>query len=425
MHGAMRRYRPAAIIAFSRQWNVASRLYRWHMWRPATEEDLIEASSADLLRESHLLELKSDLGTEPRDRSETARDLASMALDGGQIIFGIAELKAENRFALSPISLAGKVEALEQIAELRIEPPLVLRASEIVISDDSSLGYLVVDVEASPVAPHMVDGVYYGRGEKRRRRLGDAEVLRLHRGREDEKQAVKTMLEASAWRDRIDGRQQGHLHIVALPVAASTLVAEQVVWDAKQLREIVMSAELPDDLHEWAPSVGYAHRFTSREHGSAFTSFPDEGSTERVAEYSALDIEFREDGSIHVFVGRLTDGIGRNVNDERRGIMDGLVLGYMLRVLQWAVVFGDSIRHTGAWDFGIAGDRMAGAPAYSTAGSWPSSNSKTYPAPSYESLTRATRSELIDHPEQVLSRLLSRFVRTLGLEMKYGHLLGW
>jgi hypothetical protein len=41
-------------------------------------------------------------------------------------------------------------------------------------------GYLIVQVPQSPQAPHMVDGKYYGRGDKTNRVLSHAEVFRIH-----------------------------------------------------------------------------------------------------------------------------------------------------------------------------------------------------------------------------------------------------
>lgn len=146
------------------------------MWSPRREADLASALESGELRESHLLEIKRIDGSGKAERSEMARDLASMALDGGQILFGLNEVKDSNSFELTPFVLQGRVEALEQIAELRIEPPLQIRATEIVSDSSPEMGYILVQIDASAEAPHMVDGVYYGRGEKRRRRLGDGEV---------------------------------------------------------------------------------------------------------------------------------------------------------------------------------------------------------------------------------------------------------
>jgi predicted HTH transcriptional regulator len=58
------------------------------------------------------------------------------------------------------------------------DPPLNVITE--VIETAPGTGYLIVHIPASPAAPHMVEGRYFGRGDKTKHRLSDAEVLRLH-----------------------------------------------------------------------------------------------------------------------------------------------------------------------------------------------------------------------------------------------------
>lgn len=110
------------------------------MWTPASEEELGAALSSGDLKESHTHELKRELGSSPGERAETARDLASLAIDGGVLIIGVKELKEQRTFELAPVPLEGQVEALEQIAALRIDPRIAIHPTEVPSAADTRRG---------------------------------------------------------------------------------------------------------------------------------------------------------------------------------------------------------------------------------------------------------------------------------------------
>lgn len=391
------------------------------MWTPRSEGDIRAAINAGELVESHLLELKREAGGSKGERSEIARDLASFALDGGAILYGVAEIKEDHRFELAPIALDGRIEALEQIAELRIEPPLTIRAIEIPSVNDPAAGYLFVTVDATTEAPHMVDGVYYGRGERRRRRLGDAEVRRLHALRAADSDRVLAALEEDIAADPTpkDRRSLAHLHLIAIPIAGRQNLAEDLVWDRNRLRELFRGASsgLTRDLAEWAPTPSYASNVVNREYGLAWTSLRTED--DRIDEDSLVDVEFREDGSIHVLVGRLTADISRGTETGRFAIMDGLLVAYAIRIVNLAAAVAEATGYTGSWDFGLAGSGLKPAPAYSSAINWRSFESSMYMSANYRESTRASRVETREQPAAVARRLLIRFLRSLGLVSTY------
>ncbi|MCD1569901.1 AlbA family DNA-binding domain-containing protein [Agromyces mediolanus] len=399
--------------------------YSERMWSPVNEGQIVAAIEAGDLVESHHLEIKRDAPASKAERSEIARDLASMALEGGSFLFGVEELKDAQAFRLAPMELPGRVEALEQIAELRIDPPLNIRVREIPSTVDASKGYLHVLVEASPQAPHMVDGVYYGRGERRRRRLGDAEVLRLHKHRAEDGERVRMMLEDDIAADPVpvNDRRLGHLFVVALPVAASPTLTESWVWDQTALLEVFRSSSrgLPREVAEWAPQPSSAHQLVARSHGQAWTSLESSLSYEA----GAVDVEFCEDGSVHVFVGRLTDQPGRGRNAEQHMIMDGIAVAYVMRTMNWALSVAERSGYTGSWHLAVAGTGLEGVVAFSNTQSILMYDGTAYPAAVYKSSTQATRIEMQEKPGMVAGRLLNRFVRSLKLGAHYGSLLGW
>jgi hypothetical protein len=392
-------------------------------WNPTTEAHIEAALRSGELAETHLLELKRDAPSGRGERSEIARDLASLALDGGSLLFGIEEVKNENRFQLAPVELPNQVEALEQIAELRIDPPLTIRAKEIPASSSETSGYIFVTVEASPLAPHMVDGVYYGRGEKRRRRLGDAEVLRLHRRREEADGRVLAMLRQDVDADPIPAAEatQGHLFLVASPVTGSPTLAEDWVWDQTAMFEVFQSSsvKVPESLWRWAPTPRSAHQLVRRSHGQAWTSMPD-GSP--MYEDGAVQVEFREDGSVHIFVGRLTATVSQRGLDLHT-IMDGLVVAYVFRTIAWALRSAERSGYAGAWDLGIAGTGMHGALGFSNTEHFSDYDSTTYAGSSYEAITQATKSEMASTPNSVTNRLIKRLLRSMHLERFYNDIV--
>ena len=151
-------------------------------WTPKTEADLQAVIDQGLLHETQYLDAKEVPSTKG-DNKETAKDMASFAIDSGTLIIGIAEDKTNRTFSLAPQPLNGLPERIEQIARSIPDPPLNVITQEIPSEADPAQGYLIVHIPASPTAPHMVDGRYYGRGDKTTHRLTDPEVARLHERR--------------------------------------------------------------------------------------------------------------------------------------------------------------------------------------------------------------------------------------------------
>jgi hypothetical protein len=94
----------------------------------------------------------------------------------------------------------------------------------------------------------MVDGVYYGRGEKKRIRLTDPQVLRYHAQRRSAEEQTLGLLDEEIARDPIpvEAHRRGHLYLVARPLTAPRAVARSLVWTpdpGMKLLEIARSAE--------------------------------------------------------------------------------------------------------------------------------------------------------------------------------------
>src|SRR5713226_2515992 len=145
-------------------------------WPPRTEAALDAAAKDGHLRETHALELKREVASGDAANKELAADLASLANDGGLLFIGIDEATGPG---LAPVPLAGLAERIEQVARTRVDEPLLLTFAQIESSSQAGHGYLVVRVPASPRAPHMANSRYWGRGDKTKHHLSNADVERL------------------------------------------------------------------------------------------------------------------------------------------------------------------------------------------------------------------------------------------------------
>jgi len=238
-------------------------------WPPATEADLLSALAAGDIAESNNLDVKTLIGDSDRSRRDTAKDLASFAVDGGALLIGVREHKDTRTFECAPVDLHDSLERIEQIAANRIDPPLVVHPREIT-SAISGLGYIWVDIPASPDAPHMVDGRYYGRGERTNRSLPDAEVLRLHRLNAGFQTSTAGALDALQLKDpylqpgrtgaegHLSPPAFGHLYLVATPRRASPRLAQDLIWDRyEELFPLIGQAEksVPSALRNYGPHL--------------------------------------------------------------------------------------------------------------------------------------------------------------------------
>src|SRR5699024_364462 len=105
---------------------------------------------------------------------ELARDLASLSVHGGVIIFGVRDKTLE----VVGFDTTGLRDRISQVAATKISPPLVpLIADDIEGPEGRKL--LVVSVPPSLLAPHMVDERYYGRSADGKRDHPDPEAATL------------------------------------------------------------------------------------------------------------------------------------------------------------------------------------------------------------------------------------------------------
>ena len=198
---------------------------------PHTEDDLRAAFFDGRLDESAWCELKRELPPKSKEANrELARDLASLAVDGGSLYIGVDE-KAPGGDPLRPQPLAGLRERVDQVGRSRVTPPLFVESHEIPADGRPGFGYLEVVVRASADAPHQVEGIYFGRSDTGKCRLSDQQVERLMREREQQRHGAEDALQALIAADPYQGEDRAHPHlfIVARPGVRRTEMCRDVI----------------------------------------------------------------------------------------------------------------------------------------------------------------------------------------------------
>ena len=150
---------------------------------------------------------------------ELAKDMASLAVLGGFLVYGVKEDKIKHLFTVDEIHLTvGLHETVEAIARNRTTPPLTIMPTLVPNPADPVRGFLVIEVPASPDSPHMVDRSYWGRSETGKVRLSDPEVERLILARTSYSGRIMDAMQATAESDPISLSRHGcHFYFTAVP----------------------------------------------------------------------------------------------------------------------------------------------------------------------------------------------------------------
>ena len=183
------------------------------MWRPRTLSD-VEAVLG--VQETAQLEFKRQLVA---STAEIAKDIAAMTVEGGVIAYGIDE-QGLAASSLMPIPLGGVRERIRQIADTSIQPPPALDIEIIEDAPGSGRGFAIVEVPASPLAPHMTNGRYHARSGTTIRLLSELEVARLYDQRRilAERQATRVPFQTYLRHEHSTGEVRARTAIVRLMV---------------------------------------------------------------------------------------------------------------------------------------------------------------------------------------------------------------
>lgn len=141
----------------------------------STWEEVCAAAEGELLGENQWCELKRALGPSGKaTNTELARDLASLSVYGGVLIFGVVD----KTYEVVGCDVTGMRDRISQVAAMSVDPPLTPIILDPITGPEGE-AVLIVSVPPSPLAPHMVDQRYYGRSAEGKRVLSDPEVRAL------------------------------------------------------------------------------------------------------------------------------------------------------------------------------------------------------------------------------------------------------
>jgi hypothetical protein len=399
---------------------------------PADEDQLRRMVDQGLFQESHYVELKRELAAGPAANKELARDLAQFTIDTGVLAVGVDEGDETTPPSLTPVDLAGLSERVEEVAANRIDPPLHIRTHTIPAAGQPGKGYLLTIVPQTPSRVSMVDGRYWGRAEKTRYPLSDAEVQRYHELALKGQRDAGDLLDAEVGRDPAAAAgltAHAHLFVIAQPVGAPADLLQRVIGGSGAkgwhdfLQSQVRSGSAGRPLSDrWWPDVAAIGDPTRRARGWALRS---EGMTagRRVqvpsgtsalvdkpdVEGKLLDLEVNEDGGLRLFCGRASDTM-RNAEY----VNDGLVTGLVKRIVLIAETIATTTGWLGSWDFGVGVTGLQGHTSVRLA-----QHGQDYLAPQfseddYRETLRATGERIVKDADGIVGDLTGRLNRALG-----------
>lgn len=189
----------------------------------STLDEVRQAASGGLLEETQWVELKEKPSPSSKPSNvELAKDLASLSVNGGVLVYGVRD----KTFEVVGCDTCGLADRIAQVASMGVDPPLSpVIYRPIGVEDDGIHNVLVVEVPASPQAPHMVAGSYWGRSSNGKRKLSDPDVRMLLASRTNSEESFKQRLLAMVDDDPLAGFVQdhptgnGHIYLLAAPLA--------------------------------------------------------------------------------------------------------------------------------------------------------------------------------------------------------------
>ncbi|WP_415395009.1 helix-turn-helix domain-containing protein [Rhodococcus globerulus] len=387
-------------------------------WSPRTESELQSALTNGLLEETHHLDLKRELAPRASGNKSLAKDLAAFAIDGGMILVGVDEgADSAQPPTLTPQPVEGLSERVEQVALMGVTEPLRVQTT-VIPSSEPSKGYLVIRIPPSPRAPHMVDGRYYGRGDKTNVILSNEEVLRYHRllmhDRSDLRAEARTML------DEINSTSPT-LALIAEPLGLrdDLLVGLAAASDwENRVSELLIAAEQDAKGPTYPPYIRRAG-FQRRAEGVAVTSGMPNGTRQFEGDGHAAEFVFHESGRLTLMSERTAFLFSLQVQPprpERKVIFEELIADKAEILVRVTTEVARMAGHQASWRFAIMVRGLKGGASYLLENDFASfSDGSEYTTDIYARETEATLLEIANDPNSVVKELTMPLLRSLGV----------
>lgn len=274
----------------------------------------------------------------------------------------------------------------------------------------------------------MVDGLYYGCGDKTKHVLSDAEVVRLHERRRSAESDVAGLLRHEIDRDPIppDVRKQAHLFLVAQPQSAPQDMLLDLTsspeWNIR-LGNFVKKAYAPAVNLVWgqqdaSPHLLDAHSGQRRARGVARATHnlrngriftPGRQNLE-----SVMELQVHEDGGLRLFSSRLSRP--DNTSDGQF-IIHEAVVGNTYRFVALVTAAAAAAGYLGSWALAIGATGLRGLSVGDD--EWNFSGDARYDEDAYARTTAASWAELSSAPGSVTKGLAGPLLRAFEIEGRY------
>jgi hypothetical protein len=391
-------------------------------WSPRSWDDLVMAASAGLLDETSWVELKKDVpGSSPESNLELARDIASLAVEGGLLVIGIVDKSGKAGDVVGVAGVPALADRVEKVARSTVHPPLQIRPVVLLDPADQQQqrGCVLVSVPISPDAPHMVDERYWGRSSAGKVALADGQVRRLLDERQVDADRAGARLRAWTQSPSVppNATDAGRLYVVISPrFVRSDRVTALLYQGDNALAKLIQSAADTCRGTGHFDSIATATKYYRGVRSEGFTS-ADRTGRDPIVEESLVIVEVRDDGEVDALFGRTTA-----MHDGSRVLSFSSVLDHVDRILQLAELIGDNVGYQGTWDVGLTITDTADA--QDSALTFRGAIGAMWDAATYEAATAATQAQLGDDRPAVLRALLLPLARALQVERQHRERLG-
>jgi hypothetical protein len=400
-------------------------------WRPATTAELQRALKQNALpHESAAYEYKQQLPA-PRESFDIAVDVSAMTVDGGVIIYGVGEDKTKVSFFEHPIDLQGVNDRISNTVVSNVRERPVFDVQLLTLDSDPSKGFVIVEVPASPRAPHMVEvkGEYrfYGRVPGGNVLLTENEIAQLYerrRGMENQGKAIVDAAIAAAPIEAEPGRR-GDLHVVFRPLLADGGIRRRAFEDddgSGLAQEVINSHNSLQFRTPWDPKVADVLQGGQRAatlDGVTLFNEPRSGSDGSPLHRYFSRLELLDDGLIRYFHAAIAaDTPASGSQAPRYALRDPAASQIIARLAKMTGTILERAQYQGLVDVYVA---ILGAKGAISA-QWMMRGGGVFPTPEgapmvsiddYRNEVRVGVGDLVSEPLTVSARLLDRLLRTI------------
>ena len=374
-------------------------------------DDVVAAAAAGVLDETHWVELKQAVpATSKPANLELAKDLASLSVDGGVLIIGIADARSAAGDVVGT-ELSGLESRIAQVASGRISPSLPVTFDAIGQPAAPGSGVALVTVPASEGAPHMVDGHYWGRDAHGKRVLSDDEVRRLLGDRQARAAGFTDRLRQMPTRlDPPDLGARGRLYVLLEPGAAAPEPLSELLQDQHVLQVVAPAVRFRPTF---GPSFNSLGVWVPHPDGLAAASMATDAAAGDPQGF--LLVLLADDGTVHVSAPAVRS-YGRDPDAP-----DVVFPGQLLEMLHSAVAVAEhlaaeSTGYQGPWRVGVLVTRLRGVMPSQAHSHMGFQRFAPYPAEEYVAVRETTTGEMVEETPVVVERVAKGLLRGLGVD---------